>query len=170
MQFCVASQCVNMSLKSIVSELKGINNRISKLCSGSKSVAIDVTPTEPIQQGQWASLPPELLSDIIRRLEESETSWPERTVLIFCASVCKSWRSATKEIIKTPQQRGQITFPISLKLVRNSSPTFFSNPKFSSHSCYFYVIFPCMNSPVLACMQCDALSRGTKKLLHSCCT
>ncbi|XP_050871847.1 tubby-like F-box protein 2 [Lathyrus oleraceus] len=105
-----------MSLKSIVSELKGINNRISKLCSGSKSVAIDVTPTEPFQQGQWASLPPELLSDIIRRLEESETSWPERTVLIFCASVCKSWRSVTKEIIKTPQQRGQITFPISLKL------------------------------------------------------
>ncbi|CAK8562270.1 unnamed protein product [Lathyrus sativus] len=105
-----------MSLKSIVCELKGIKNRISKLCRGSKSVAIDVTPTEPNQQGQWATLPPELLSDIIRRLEESETSWPERTVLIFCGSVCKSWRSVTKEIIKTPQQRGQITFPISLKL------------------------------------------------------
>ncbi|CAI8609146.1 unnamed protein product [Vicia faba] len=107
-----------MSLKSIVSELKEIKNRISKLCGGgSKSdVVTDVTPTEPIQQGQWASLPPELLSDIIHRLEESETSWPERTVLIFCASVCKSWRSVTKEIIKTPQQRGLITFPISLKL------------------------------------------------------
>ncbi|XP_058766548.1 tubby-like F-box protein 2 [Vicia villosa] len=105
-----------MSLKSIVSELKGIKNRLSKLCRGSKSDVVAITPTEPIQQGQWASLPPELLSDIIRRLEESETSWPERTALIFCASVCKSWRSVTKEIIKGPQQHGQITFPISLKL------------------------------------------------------
>lgn len=128
-----------MSVKSIVRELKGIKNRISKLCRGSKSDVVAITPTEPIQQGQWASLPPELLSDIIRRLEESETSWPERTAVIFCASVCKSWRSVTKEIIKAPQQHGQITFPISLKLVRNSSPTFFSTPNYSFRSgflCY----------------------------------
>ncbi|CAL5197577.1 unnamed protein product [Lathyrus oleraceus] len=115
-----------MSLKSIVRELKGMKNGIGSISrrggeskhwlSRSKShVAPDVTPTEPIQQGQWASLPPELLLDIIRRVEESETSWPARAVVVFCASVCKSWRSVMKEIIKTPQQCGRITFPISLK-------------------------------------------------------
>lgn len=72
-------------------------------------------PFEPIQQGQWANLPQELLLDIIQRVEESETSWPARSVIVFCASVCKSWRSITKEIVKTPEQCGRITFPISLK-------------------------------------------------------
>jgi hypothetical protein len=66
-----------MSLKSIVHELKGIKNGMSKwsaeskhwLCRPSKShIVLDVTPIEPIQQGQWAPLPPELLLDIIRRV------------------------------------------------------------------------------------------------------
>ncbi|KAJ1420756.1 Tubby-like, C-terminal [Sesbania bispinosa] len=117
-----------MSLKSIVRELKEIRDGIGSISrrggesrhwlSRTKShVAPDVlvTPFEPIQQGQWANLPPELLSDIIRRVEESETSWPARAVVVFCASVCKSWRSITKEIVKTPEQCGRITFPISLK-------------------------------------------------------
>ncbi|PNY05255.1 tubby-like F-box protein 5-like [Trifolium pratense] len=104
-----------MSLKSIVKN--GIGSGSSKRwISQSKShVASDVTSIEPIQQGQWANLPPELLLDIIRRVEESETSWPERAVVVYCASVCKSWRSVTKEIIKNLQQCGKITFPISLK-------------------------------------------------------
>jgi tubby and related proteins len=117
-----------MSFKSIVRELKGMKNGIGSiskrgsdtknwLCRSKSHVAPDVTPIEP-------SLPPELLLDIIRRVEESETSWPARAVVVFCASVCKSWRSVTKEIIKTPQQCGRITFPISLKQVINSSPLF----------------------------------------------
>jgi len=87
-------------------------------------VAPDITLTslEPIQQGQWANLPPELLLDIISRVEESETTWPARAVVVHCGSVCKSWRDVTKEIAKTPEQCGRITFPISLKQVINSSP------------------------------------------------
>ncbi|KAI4327613.1 hypothetical protein L6164_020052 [Bauhinia variegata] len=116
-----------MSLKSIVSELKkmkdgmGISRRVAEgrqWLSRSKShVAPDgPLPTyEPIEQGQWANLPPELLLDIIRRVEESEQSWPARAVVVFCASVCKSWRAITKEIVKTPEQCGRLTFPISLK-------------------------------------------------------
>lgn len=82
-------------------------------------IAPDEVPPQPevIQQGQWANLPPELLLDIIRRVEESETSWPARTVVLFCASVCKSWRKITQEIVKTPEQCGRLTFPISLKQV-----------------------------------------------------
>ncbi|KAI4314837.1 hypothetical protein L6164_027705 [Bauhinia variegata] len=117
-----------MSLKSIVRELKemkdgmgSISRRVAESkqwLSRSKShIAPDgPLPTfEPIQQGQWANLPPELLLDIIRRVEESETSWPARAVIVFCASVCKSWRAITQEIVKTPEQCGRLTFPISLK-------------------------------------------------------
>lgn len=68
-----------------------------------------------IIQGQWANLPPELLLDIVRRVEESETSWPARAVVVSCALVCRSWREVTKEIVKTPEQCGRLTFPISLK-------------------------------------------------------
>ncbi|KAA8547377.1 hypothetical protein F0562_003759 [Nyssa sinensis] len=115
-----------MSFKSIVRELRemkdGIGN-ISRRRVESKHwrnrtrshIAPDVALSEPIQQGQWANLPPELLLDIIRRVEESETSWPARTVVVFCASVCKSWREITKEIVKTPEECGRLTFPISLK-------------------------------------------------------
>uniref|UniRef100_A0A6N2LAV9 Tubby-like F-box protein n=1 Tax=Salix viminalis TaxID=40686 RepID=A0A6N2LAV9_SALVM len=80
-------------------------------------IAPDETPaeTDQIEQGRWANLPQELLLDIVRRVEESETSWPARAVVVHCASVCRSWREITKEIVKTPEQCGRLTFPISLK-------------------------------------------------------
>lgn len=67
------------------------------------------------QQSRWANLPPELLIDIIQRVEASETSWPARRDVVACASVCRSWREITKEVVKTPEQCGWLTFPISLK-------------------------------------------------------
>ncbi|OMO84447.1 hypothetical protein COLO4_22054 [Corchorus olitorius] len=71
--------------------------------------------SEFTEQSPWANLPPELLLDIIQRVEESETAWPARAVVVFCAAVCRSWRDITKEIVKTPEQCGRLTFPISLK-------------------------------------------------------
>ncbi|KAB2628116.1 tubby-like F-box protein 5 [Pyrus ussuriensis x Pyrus communis] len=68
-----------------------------------------------VEQTKWANLPPELLLDIIQRVEASETSWPARRDVIACASVCKSWREITKGIVKTPEQCGWLTFPVSLK-------------------------------------------------------
>ncbi|KAG6466312.1 tubby-like F-box protein 5 [Zingiber officinale] len=67
------------------------------------------------RQGRWANLPPELLLDVIRRVEESEASWPARRNLLGCAAVCRSWRGVTMEVVKPPEQCGRITFPISLK-------------------------------------------------------
>ncbi|XP_054823710.1 tubby-like F-box protein 5 [Prosopis cineraria] len=67
------------------------------------------------EQGHWANLPPELLLDIIQRVEASETSWPARRAVVACASVCRSWRKITEELVKTPEQCGWLTFPISLK-------------------------------------------------------
>ncbi|KAG8368733.1 hypothetical protein BUALT_Bualt15G0076700 [Buddleja alternifolia] len=68
-----------------------------------------------IQNSRWANLPPELLFDVIRRLEESESTWPARKHVVACAAVCRSWRSMCKEIVKTPELCGKLTFPVSLK-------------------------------------------------------
>jgi hypothetical protein len=119
-----------MSFKSIMREFKEIKEGIGSIsrrgvegkhCCGRvrSHIAPDETreETDQIDQGQWANLPPELLLDIIRRVEESETSWPARAVVVHCASVCRSWREITKEIVKTPEQCGRLTFPISLKQV-----------------------------------------------------
>ncbi|XP_028127444.1 tubby-like F-box protein 5 isoform X2 [Camellia sinensis] len=115
-----------MSFKSIVRELREMKDGMGSLskrrvegkhwCNRTRShIAPDVAPSEPVEQGKWANLPPELLLNIIRRVEESETTWPARTDVVFCASVCKSWRDTTKEIVKTPEECGRLTFPISLK-------------------------------------------------------
>ncbi|KAM0016435.1 putative transcription factor TUBBY family [Helianthus debilis subsp. tardiflorus] len=68
-----------------------------------------------IQNSRWANLPPELLFDVIKRLEESESSWPARKHVVACAAVCRSWRSMCKEIVRTPESCGKLTFPVSLK-------------------------------------------------------
>ncbi|XP_076898345.1 tubby-like F-box protein 10 isoform X2 [Bidens hawaiensis] len=68
-----------------------------------------------IQSSRWANLPPELLCDVIKRLEKSESAWPERKHVVACAAVCKSWRSMCKEIVRNPESCGKITFPVSLK-------------------------------------------------------
>ncbi|XP_075505920.1 tubby-like F-box protein 8 [Primulina tabacum] len=68
-----------------------------------------------IQNSRWANLPPELLFDVIKRLEESESAWPARKHVVACASVCRSWRITCKEIVRNPEFCGKLTFPVSLK-------------------------------------------------------
>ncbi|KAK4254344.1 hypothetical protein QN277_009740 [Acacia crassicarpa] len=68
-----------------------------------------------IQSSRWASLPLELLYDVIRRLEESESTWPARRHVVACAAVCRSWRNMCKEIVRSPEFCGKLTFPLSLK-------------------------------------------------------
>ncbi|KAH9663115.1 Tubby-like F-box protein 5 [Citrus sinensis] len=118
-----------MSFKSIVRELKemrdGIGSKSRRGVAAGKHwhsrkqthIAPDQTllSSDSSQHSLWANLPPELLLDIVRRVEESETSWPARAVVVFCASVCRTWREVTKEIVQTPEQCGRFTFPISLK-------------------------------------------------------
>ncbi|KAF0934891.1 hypothetical protein E2562_028889 [Oryza meyeriana var. granulata] len=83
-----------MSLKSIVRELREMRDGIGSM---------------------WANLPPELLLDVIQRVEASEATWPARRQVVACAAVCRSWREVTKEVVKTLEECGRITFPISLK-------------------------------------------------------
>ncbi|CAA3001620.1 tubby-like F-box 8, partial [Olea europaea subsp. europaea] len=41
-----------------------------------------------IQNSRWANIPPELLYDVIKRLEESESTWPARKHVVACPTVC----------------------------------------------------------------------------------
>lgn len=70
-----------------------------------------------IQQSRWASLPPELLRDVMKRLEEDDSSWPDRKDVVCCASVCTTWRDMCKDIVRSPEHCAKLTFPVSLKQV-----------------------------------------------------
>ncbi|KAH0868402.1 hypothetical protein HID58_075424 [Brassica napus] len=78
------------------------------------SSSLDLSPLI-VQTSRWANLPPELLLDVIKRLEESESNWPARKHVVACASVCRSWRAMCQEIVHCPEISGKLTFPVSLK-------------------------------------------------------
>ncbi|XP_010539730.1 PREDICTED: tubby-like F-box protein 1 [Tarenaya hassleriana] len=82
---------------------------------GSVQDSHEERPLMVVQNSPWAGLPPELLRDVMVRLEESESSWPARKHVVACASVCRSWREMCKEIVPSPELSGKITFPVSLK-------------------------------------------------------
>lgn len=121
-----------MSFRSILSDVRdsigsfsrrrGVDVRISGLSGhhrGKSQVSADEFPglLSVTQQSRWAGLPPELLRDVIRRLEESESSWPSRKHVVACAAVCTAWREMCKEIVSGPEFCGKLTFPVSLKQV-----------------------------------------------------
>lgn len=91
-----------------------------KLGHGRSDVAPERLPLlQPalVEESPWADLPSELLFDIIKRVEASETSWPSRRDVVSCAAVCRFWRETTKQVVRTPEQCGLLTFPTSLKQV-----------------------------------------------------
>ncbi|CAK9176379.1 unnamed protein product [Ilex paraguariensis] len=97
-----------MPFKRIIDEVRGIRENIEDksrrqdetkcvLGRGRSHTAPERSPSPRalFQQRRWANLPPELLLDIIRRIE--------------------AMRETTKEVVKTPEQCGLLTFPMSLK-------------------------------------------------------
>lgn len=79
--------------------------------------AVDLPPVDGMSQSCWENMPPELLREVLIRIEEAAGSWPLRKGVVACAGVCRSWRSIMKEIVKTPEVSGKLTFPISVKQV-----------------------------------------------------
>lgn len=77
--------------------------------------AVDLPPVDGMSQSCWENMPPELLREVLIRIEEAAGSWPLRKGVVACAGVCRSWRSIMKEIVKTPEVSGKLTFPISVK-------------------------------------------------------
>jgi|UniRef100_A0A2N9GTE4 tubby-related protein 1 len=116
-----------MSLKSIIQDMRGEFGSISrkgfdvKFGSGMRSrshrVVQDtyVAAIDALKQSCWVNLPPELLRDVLMRIDASEDVWPSRKSVVACAGVCRSWREIMKEIVKFPEVSGKLTFPISLK-------------------------------------------------------
>ncbi|KAI3883247.1 hypothetical protein MKX03_009934 [Papaver bracteatum] len=116
-----------MSFKSILQEMKGEFDSMSRkgfdLGYGFRSRSHRVVQEDlellrgldALKQSCWANMPPELLRDILMRIEEADSMWPSRKNVVACAGVCRSWREVTKEIVNTPEMSGKLTFPISLK-------------------------------------------------------
>jgi tubby-related protein 1 len=120
-----------MPLKSLIREFQEMKGGIGSISRRSfeikphhkgraSGVVLDETQfrgelQEQQQQSCWANMPPELLRDVIQRIEASESVWPVRKHVVACAAVCSTWREITKELVETPEQSGKLTFPISLK-------------------------------------------------------
>ncbi|XP_020580644.1 tubby-like F-box protein 6 isoform X3 [Phalaenopsis equestris] len=117
-----------MSFRSIIQEMREEIGSVSRkgfqiklgygLRSGSHRVLRDrlrSPPIEALKQSCWANLPPELLRDVLTRIEEAQALWPHRKDVVSCAGVCRSWREIMKEIVKSPAVSGKLTFPISVK-------------------------------------------------------
>ncbi|KAJ4845902.1 Tubby- protein 3 [Turnera subulata] len=116
-----------MSFKSILQDMKGELGSISRkgfdvkfgygMRSRSQRVVQDssLAPVDAFKQSCWANMPPELLRDVLMRIEASESTWPPRKNVVACAGVCRNWREIMKEIVKTPELSGKLSFPISLK-------------------------------------------------------
>lgn len=66
-------------------------------------------------QSCWANMPPELLRDVLQRVEASESTWPSRKHFVACACVCRNWRNIAKELARPPEHSKKLTFPISVK-------------------------------------------------------
>ncbi|KAM0927505.1 hypothetical protein ACQ4PT_002920 [Festuca glaucescens] len=112
-----------MSFRGMLREMKGEVGAISRrglLRSRTPSVRLvaAVAPEEATRQGCcWAELPPELLREVLARVEEAEPRWPRRRDVVACAGVCRTWRGVVKEIVRVPEASGKLTFPISVKQV-----------------------------------------------------
>ncbi|CAA6663477.1 unnamed protein product [Spirodela intermedia] len=120
-----------MPFKSIIQDMKGEMGSISGRGFDVKFISFSMRsrshravvhdgpapspPVDALKQSCWANMPPELLRDVLMRIEASQSSWPYRKNVVICAAVCRNWREITKEIVKAPEVSGRLTFPISLK-------------------------------------------------------
>ncbi|OAY61758.1 tubby-like F-box protein 3 isoform X2 [Manihot esculenta] len=116
-----------MSFKSILQDMRGEFGSMSRkgfdvkfgygMRSRSHRVVQDSSfmPVDAFKQSCWANMPPELLRDVLMRIEASETTWPSLKNVVACAGVCRNWREIMKEIVKTLEESGKLTFPVSLK-------------------------------------------------------
>ncbi|XP_060189654.1 tubby-like F-box protein 7 [Lycium barbarum] len=79
------------------------NNEITLLSNGDDDTS------------SWSNMLPELLGEIIKRVEASEDTWPLRQNVVACGCVCKRWRQVTEDVVDSSLQNGKITFPSCLK-------------------------------------------------------
>ncbi|XP_015578068.1 tubby-like F-box protein 7 isoform X2 [Ricinus communis] len=108
-RFSKSFKCVNNHKEDIALVVPGVHD-------GGGGGGGDELWGEWEERDGWGSMLPELLGEIIKRVEESEDRWPQRQNVVACACVCKKWREIAKDIVKSPNNTGKITFPSCLKL------------------------------------------------------
>ncbi|KAK1699110.1 hypothetical protein QYE76_015807 [Lolium multiflorum] len=84
----------------------------------SPEIAPDEAPADEeqdVDEERWSRLLPELLTDIVRRVDAGAERWPARRDVAACACVCRRWRDAAVSVVRPPLESGRITFPSSLK-------------------------------------------------------
>ncbi|XP_039053725.1 tubby-like F-box protein 8 [Hibiscus syriacus] len=137
-----------MSFRSIVNDVRDAIGSFSRRRSFEVRLPGHHDKPVVIQNSCWASLPPELLRDMIKRLEATESTWPARKHVVACASVCRSWREMCKEIVRCPEFSGKITFPVSMKQPgpRNGIVQYFIK---RDHSNLTYHLFLCLSPALL---------------------
>ncbi|KAG6500317.1 hypothetical protein ZIOFF_040160 [Zingiber officinale] len=64
---------------------------------------------------RWARMLPELIGEIVRRVEATGDRWPFRKDVVSCACLCRRWREVTIGTVRPLPESGKITFPSSLK-------------------------------------------------------
>jgi tubby and related proteins len=114
-----------MSFRSLIQDMRDEFGSISRhtlrsrshRSAGNASRAAAAEPSEAMDQSCWSQLPPELLREVLVRIEASESWWPARKDVVSCAGVCRTWRGIMKEAVRVPEVSGKLTFPISLKQV-----------------------------------------------------
>ncbi|KAL6610496.1 hypothetical protein ACP70R_040465 [Stipagrostis hirtigluma subsp. patula] len=86
---------------------------------GEAKVTPEVDPAargdEEVDEERWSRLLPELLTEIMRRVDAGAERWPPRREVVACACVCRRWRDAAVSVVRPPIECGRITFPSSLK-------------------------------------------------------
>ncbi|KAK9015629.1 hypothetical protein V6N11_006728 [Hibiscus sabdariffa] len=141
-----------MSLKSIIQDMKGEFGSISRkgfnvrFGQGTRSRSHRVVQDSSVSiyafnQSCWANMPSEILRDVLMRIEASDITWPPRKNVVACAGVCRNWREIMKEIVKTLEISGNLTFPISLKQPgpRNSLLQCYIKRNCSNQTYYLYL-------------------------------
>ncbi|KAI3695266.1 hypothetical protein L1987_78261 [Smallanthus sonchifolius] len=93
------------------------SNSLKESRNLSKSPEIGIAEPDDGENGgsHWSNMLPELLGEIIKRVEATDDRWPLRRNLVACGCVCKRWREVIREIVRPPVHGGKITFPSCLK-------------------------------------------------------
>ncbi|KAI4999002.1 hypothetical protein ZWY2020_057462 [Hordeum vulgare] len=113
-----------MSFRSLIQDMKDEFGNISRhglrssrshrVAAGAPRV-VSAGLADALEGTCWAQLPPELLREVLVRIENSQGCWPSRRDVVACAGVCRAWRGIMKEVVRVPEASAKLTFPISLK-------------------------------------------------------
>ncbi|KAL6971356.1 hypothetical protein U1Q18_031034 [Sarracenia purpurea var. burkii] len=99
----------------------GVKSKSHRVVQDSSVAVVTETAAaeaDGLKQSCWTNMPPELLREVLMRIEASESGWPLRRSVVACAGVCRCWRENMKDVVRTPEVSGKLTFPISVKQVR----------------------------------------------------